>query len=148
MTTHFKPTSVFLPGESHGQRNLAGYMPLGCKDSDTTEVTQHACTYMSIIALNIMFYWDLPGFCFLILLCFFWELKAPPIPGLFFRYSVFTDLGIAPHPSNYFLNCWEVSWGQKRRKKKYLFTTGMLWMDKAGISQVLLWRNNLCLELL
>ena len=64
MTTHFKPTSVFLPGESHGQRNLAGYMPLGCKDSDTTEVTQHACTYMSIIALNLMFYWDLPGFAF------------------------------------------------------------------------------------
>ena len=95
-----------------------------------------------------MSYWDFPGFCFWILLCFFWELKAPPIPGPFFRYSVFTDLGIAPHPSNYFLKCWEVSWGQKRRKKKYLFTTGVLWMDKAGISQVLLWINNLCLELL
>ena len=61
---------------------------------------------------------------------------------------MFTDLRIAPHLSNYLLNCWEVSWGQKRRKKKYLFTTGVLWKDKAGISQVLSWRNNLCLELL
>ena len=28
---------VFLPGESHGQRNLAGYSPWGRKESDTTE---------------------------------------------------------------------------------------------------------------
>ena len=26
------------PGESHGQRSLAGYSPLGHKESDTTEV--------------------------------------------------------------------------------------------------------------
>ena len=32
-------TSVFLPGESHGQRNLAGYSPWGHTDSDTTETT-------------------------------------------------------------------------------------------------------------
>ena len=30
-------TPVFLPGESHGQRSLAGYNPWGCKESDTTE---------------------------------------------------------------------------------------------------------------
>ena len=35
---------VFLPGESHGQRSLEGYSPQGCKESDTTEATQHACT--------------------------------------------------------------------------------------------------------
>ena len=28
---------VFLPGESHGQRSLAGYSPWGHKESDTTE---------------------------------------------------------------------------------------------------------------
>ena len=28
---------VFLPGESHGQRSLAGYSPRVCKESDTTE---------------------------------------------------------------------------------------------------------------
>ena len=31
------PTPVFLPGESHGQRNLVGYSPWGSKESDMTE---------------------------------------------------------------------------------------------------------------
>ena len=30
-------TPVFLPGESHGQRSLAGYSPQGHKESDMTE---------------------------------------------------------------------------------------------------------------
>ena len=30
-------TPVFLPGESHGQRSLAGYSPWCCKESDTAE---------------------------------------------------------------------------------------------------------------
>ena len=29
--------AVFLPEESHGQRNLVGYNPWGCKESDRTE---------------------------------------------------------------------------------------------------------------
>ena len=33
----WQPTPVFLLGESHGQRNLAGYSPWGFKESDTTE---------------------------------------------------------------------------------------------------------------
>ena len=33
----WQPTPVFLPGESHGQRNLAGYSPWGCKESNMTE---------------------------------------------------------------------------------------------------------------
>ena len=33
MATH----SIILPGESRGQRSLAGYSPQGCKESDTTE---------------------------------------------------------------------------------------------------------------
>ena len=32
-----QPTPVFLPGESHGQRSLAGYSPQGRKESDMTE---------------------------------------------------------------------------------------------------------------
>ena len=36
----WQPTPVFLPAESHGQRNLAGYSPWGSKKSDMTEVTQ------------------------------------------------------------------------------------------------------------
>ena len=31
------PTPVLLPGESHGQRSLAGHSPKGCKQLDTTE---------------------------------------------------------------------------------------------------------------
>ena len=38
MATH----SVFLPGESHGQRSLVGYSPWGHKELDTTEATLHA----------------------------------------------------------------------------------------------------------
>ena len=34
----WQPTSVFLPGEFHGQRSLVGYNPQGCKESDMTEV--------------------------------------------------------------------------------------------------------------
>ena len=33
------PTPVFLPGESHGQRSLAGYNPQGRKELNTTKVT-------------------------------------------------------------------------------------------------------------
>ena len=32
-------TPVLLPGESHGQRSLAGYSPRGHKESDMTEAT-------------------------------------------------------------------------------------------------------------
>ena len=35
---------VFLPGESFGQRSLVDYSPYGCKEADTTEVSEHACT--------------------------------------------------------------------------------------------------------
>ena len=35
-------TPVFLLGESHGQRSLAGYRPLGHKELDRTEMTEHA----------------------------------------------------------------------------------------------------------
>ena len=34
-----QPTPVFLPGESHGQRSLAGSTAWCCKESDTTEAT-------------------------------------------------------------------------------------------------------------
>ena len=37
-----QPTPVFLPGESHGQRSLAGYSPQGHKELDTTEMSQHS----------------------------------------------------------------------------------------------------------
>ena len=39
----WQPTPVFLPGKAHGQRSLAGYSPLGHKESATTEMTKYAC---------------------------------------------------------------------------------------------------------
>jgi len=33
-----------MPGESLGQKSLAGYGPRGHKESYMTEVTEHACT--------------------------------------------------------------------------------------------------------
>ena len=33
----WQPTPVFLPGESHGQRSMAGYSLQGHKESDRTE---------------------------------------------------------------------------------------------------------------
>ena len=41
----WQPAPVFLPGESHGQRSLAGHSPWGCKESDKTEVTVHVHTH-------------------------------------------------------------------------------------------------------
>ena len=37
----WQPTPVFLPGESHGQRSLVGYILWGHKESDTTERLTH-----------------------------------------------------------------------------------------------------------
>ena len=34
----WQPTPVFLPGESHGQRNLMGYSPWSHRESDMTEM--------------------------------------------------------------------------------------------------------------
>ena len=42
----WQPTPLFLPGESNGQRSLAGCDPWACKESDTTE---HAHTQEEII---------------------------------------------------------------------------------------------------
>ena len=38
---HGNPTPMFLPGESHGQRNLAGYIPWGHTAWDTEQLNTH-----------------------------------------------------------------------------------------------------------
>ena len=48
----WQPTPVFLPGESYGQRSLAGYSPQAHKESDMTEVTEHAHTHSSSYIFN------------------------------------------------------------------------------------------------
>ena len=42
----WQPTLVILPGESHGQRNLAGYSPWGWKESDTAERLKHSSAHL------------------------------------------------------------------------------------------------------
>ena len=37
----WQPTPVFLPGESQGQRSLAGHSPWSCKELDMTEATDY-----------------------------------------------------------------------------------------------------------
>ena len=44
----WQPTPVFLPGESHGQRSLAGYSPWGRKESDTTEPLSTRVLFSSV----------------------------------------------------------------------------------------------------
>ena len=43
------PIPVFFPGEFHGQTSLAGYSPLGCKESDLIEqLILHSPYYLGI----------------------------------------------------------------------------------------------------
>ena len=44
-----QPTPIFLPRESHGQQSLVGYSPWGLKESDMTEMTEHAHTQAHIL---------------------------------------------------------------------------------------------------
>ena len=45
----WQPTPVFLPGKSHGWRNLVGYSPWGRKELDMTERT-HSLTHSLILS--------------------------------------------------------------------------------------------------
>ena len=42
------PTPVFLPGEFHRQRSLAGYSPQGRKELDMTELLRTMCCLSAI----------------------------------------------------------------------------------------------------
>ena len=48
----WQPIPVFLPGESHGQRILAGYSPWGCKESDTTEQLTHTFMKSGVLLIR------------------------------------------------------------------------------------------------
>ena len=40
-----QPTPVFLLGESHGQKRLAGHSPQGCEELNMTEAIWHTCRH-------------------------------------------------------------------------------------------------------
>ena len=47
----WKPTTVFLPGDSRGQRNLVGYSRWGPKELDMIEVTEHT----RVLSISVQF---------------------------------------------------------------------------------------------
>ena len=49
----WQPTPLSLPGESQGQRSLAGYSPWGHKELDMTE---HTHTHVHICQLFFLFF--------------------------------------------------------------------------------------------
>ena len=49
----WQPTPVFSPGESHGQRSLAGCRPWGHKESYITEATEHAPILQNVSVLDV-----------------------------------------------------------------------------------------------
>ena len=51
-----KPTPVFLPGESHGQKSLASYSPWDHTELDTTEVTKQQRPHINAFFLNLFQY--------------------------------------------------------------------------------------------
>ena len=58
----WQATPVLLPGESHGQRDLAGYSLWGCKESDTTERLTHVfpLSHMTYLYFkkHLLFIWN------------------------------------------------------------------------------------------
>ena len=53
----WQPTAVFLPGESHGQRNVVGCSPWGCKESDITEqLSKHSSRQKRLLSPALQLY--------------------------------------------------------------------------------------------
>ena len=52
----WQPTPVFLPGESHGLGNLAGYSPWGHRELDTTEQLTHTNIHMHFSSMLVCLY--------------------------------------------------------------------------------------------
>ena len=59
----WRPTLVFLPGESHGQKSLTGYSSWGHKELDVTEhthaTTQHTCQLLMEVEVTSEASWYL-----------------------------------------------------------------------------------------
>ena len=62
------PTSVFLPGEFHGQRSLVGYSPWGCRGLDMTEHNWHfpkisLCPQLTLSFHSVSSFWTHTWHC-------------------------------------------------------------------------------------
>ena len=63
----WQPTRI-LAWRIHGERSLVEYSPWGQKESDTTEVTEHACTHMMASPYMVHIYMRQEAFCILFVL--------------------------------------------------------------------------------
>ena len=70
----WKPTPIFLPGKSHGQKSLAGYNPWSHKsdmtewpNNNTKSTEPNASAYVTFFLLNVTVV-DLHGICKMIVL--------------------------------------------------------------------------------
>ena len=59
------PTPVFLPGESHGQRSLAGNAPYGCKESAMPEAIEYSSIEVKCLLFGLYFPVDFISFTFM-----------------------------------------------------------------------------------
>ena len=57
----WQPTPVFLPGEFHGQRSLAGYIQWGPKELDTTERLTLSLFFFTFTQGNLQLSLGVPG---------------------------------------------------------------------------------------
>ena len=65
----WQPTPVLLPGESHGQRSLVGYSPLGLKKWDMTERLTHTHTHTHTqVALSYFLHSIMSHSCYFVVL--------------------------------------------------------------------------------
>ena len=78
-------TLVFLPGDSHGQRNPAGYSPYGLEELDTTEASQHAQYKTASKTMRNKCLWFKPSslwhFCYIVNLGRQWQPTPVLLPG-------------------------------------------------------------------
>ena len=81
-----------LPGESHGQRSLAGYSPWGCKELDMTEgLSMQKFLLRNDLSFTKCFlyiYWKISGFFILILLI--WSLTMIFFSFIFISWRLIT----------------------------------------------------------
>ena len=95
---------MFLPGESHGQRSLAGYSPWGCKELDMTERLTQTHTLYSKSKPNMV---HVAKVKVLAGLCSF--LEAGKLFSLLPKLPTFLGSWLLPPPSKPAWQCWPVS---------------------------------------